>query len=209
MHDRIIELLVQKLTFALSEVDSRTRETVLAEWSLVNPSPQCPFVGVLMNRIHLALIAGCKERESIAKQIIKTTLKPFQMHLTNEIARLIMVRVNALLPEDNLLSLIEKTPDVYVRSNAPETKFHLDTYSLELSLITTSIVNITRHSVANIQIIIEEILLLEAIAKPKKTVWWKRFVEMIWKFILITGKWMLGILSAVIVAAIIYFMGIK
>ena len=58
MHDRIIELLVQKLTSALSVVDSITRETVLAEWSLVNPSPQCPFVGDLMNRIHLALVVG-------------------------------------------------------------------------------------------------------------------------------------------------------
>lgn len=209
MQDRIIELLVQKLTSAISEVDSSTRETVLAEWSLVNPSPQCPFVGALMNRIHLALVAGCRERESIAKHIINSTLKPFQMHLTNEIAKLIMVKVNALLPEDNLLSLVEKTPDVYVRSNAPETKFHQYTYSLELSSITISVVNITRHSVANIQIIIEEILLLEAIAKPKKTVWWKRFSQMIWKFILITGKWILGILSAVIVAGIIYYLGIK
>lgn len=131
------------------------------------------------------------------------------MHLTNEIAKLIMARVNALLPEDNLLLLVEKTPDVYVRSSAPKTKFHQYTYSLELSLITTSVVNITRHSIANIQIIIEEMLLIEAIAKPKKMVWWKRFVQKIWKFILITGKWMLGILSGVIVAVIIYLLGIK
>ena len=81
-----------------------------------------------------------------------------------------MNRINGLFSENYLLTLIEKTPYVYSRRNAPKNKFNQDAYSLEFSLITLSAINISRHSLANIQIVIDELLLQEAIAKPVKLI---------------------------------------
>lgn len=199
MQVRIIELLSQKLASAIREVDILNQEKVLAEWSLINPSPQCPYISDLMNRIHSALVAGLREKERLAKDIVGTTLNPFRKYLTIELAQEIMDRTNRLFSENDLLNLVEKTPDVYNRRNAPKSKFNQDAYSLELSLITLSAINITRQSLANIQTDIDEMLLQEAIAKPVKLIWWKRLLQIIWKFTKSIWKWIFGIITTVIV----------
>lgn len=209
MQDSMVELLVQKLICSIREVDIHTQDKVLAEWSLISPSPQCPFINDLMNKIHLALVAGCNEKERIAKDIVSSILKPFRTYLTSELAQEIMAKVNSLFPENSLLSLVEKTPDVYNRRNAPNNKFDQSAYALQLSLITVSAINIARQSVDNIQTVIEEMLILEAITKPVKKIWWKSLLKIGLKFTASIAKWILTIFTAVIIAIIIYAFGIK
>lgn len=86
MQAKIVELVSQKLASAIGEVDILNQEKVLAEWSLTNPSPQCPYISDLMNRIHSALIAGLREKERLGKDILNTTLNPFRKYLTGELA---------------------------------------------------------------------------------------------------------------------------
>lgn len=199
MQVRIVELLSQKLASAIREVDLINQEKVLAEWSLINPSPQCPYISDLMNRIHSGLVAGLREKERLAKDIVITTLNPFRKYLTTELAQEIMDRINTLFTENDLLNLVEKTPDVYNRSNAQKNKFNQDAYFLDFSLISLSAINISRQSLANIQIVIDELLLRETIAKPVKLTWWKHLLHIIWKFTKSIWKWIFGIVTAVII----------
>ena len=205
---KIIELLEQKLTHALDQVDKLTQEKVLTEWSSINPSQQCPYVTNLMNKLHLDLVKGCREKGNVAKEVVITTLNQFHMHLTTKLADEIIVKVKNLLPENNLITLVEKTPEVYSRASAPVNKFNLEAYSLELSLITVSVINETRQSVDNIKTAINQIMLQKEIDTPLKIAWWKYVLKIIWYFIKSIGNWIFGILASIIVAIIIYRLGI-
>ena len=205
--ERIIRVIEDKLGHALKDVDAATEEHARAAWSGICPAPTCPSVGAVMEAAHHALAHGYSERERVANEVILSTLTPIRGAVTPALVGAVMGVVTRAFPHDKFLALVQHTPGVYKRQLASPSKFDERIYSVQLALIRTSAANISRRSVGRIQTTLDEMLLHQSNLTP---VWWRRALSVIFKFIVLpVVKWVFGIASALILAALTYVLGIK
>jgi hypothetical protein len=96
---------------------------------------------------------------------------------------------------------------VYERRLAPPNRFDQRIYDLELSKVTVTVAHHSRLSMESIRTVLAEMLLQEAIANPPL---WKRAPPAMWTFVALPAvKWVFGVLSAVVIAALTYVLGVK
>lgn len=203
MQERILVLVEEKLTQVLREVDASTQEKAREAWKGINPSPSCNSVQIVMKEIHQALAHGCRERGRVAKEVLLDTLTPIRSELTSKLLGKIMAGVTKAFPENTFVALAEQTRDVYARSLAPQNRFDEKTYALEFALISVSVANISRQSVDSIRISLNELLLQKNVATPPL---WKRILK---TFFTSAVTWIFGIVSGVVIAVIVYVLGVN
>ncbi len=207
LRKELLNLVEQKLSNALKEIDVYTQEQARDAWHEIGPTPLCSSVDVVMKAIHESIARGYRDRERIAKETIVSTLAPLRSVVSTKFIEEVMSIVTNLFPSDTYLAIVQNTPDVYKRALAPNNKFNQCAFELEASLITVSAQNYSRQSIASIRTALKEMALQESIANPP---WWKRIHSVFWEFIgLPFVKWVFGIITAIIVAMIIYKLGIN
>ncbi len=156
-----------------------------------------------MKQINQICHRGLVERSEKAKEAIVSTLTGFKKFITSKFENQVMEIVGRHFLEDQYLTLVRNTKGVYERRQAPENKFNQRAFELELAAITAGSANWSRQAVSSIHTAVNELKLQRTAGTPT---WWERVRAIV---LIPTVKWVFKIIAAVIIAVILYVLGIK
>lgn len=207
MQSEILKLLESKLSESLRVVDDKTAAEIRNTWTAVNSSPACPAVGEVMRKINQICHCGLTERGEKGRETVVSTLLEFRKFLNEKFMGQALEIVARQFPEDKYLVLAKHTKGVYERQQAPLNKFSKRVYDMELTAITAGSANLSRRAVGNIRTAINELRLQRNAGMP--TTWERARKLVIHGLAVPIVKWVFSVLSLVIVAIILYVLGIK
>ncbi len=207
MQPEILKLLESKLSESLRVVDDKTATEIRNTWTAVNPSPACPAVGDVMKKINQLCHCGLTERGEKGRDAVVSTLSEFRKFLNEKFMGQALEVVARQFPEDQYLALAKNTKGVYERRQAPPNKFNERVYDIELAAISAGSANLSRRAVENIRTAVNELRLQRNAEMPTT---WERAKGFVvhWLAVPIV-KWAFSVLAAVVVAIVLYVLGIK
>jgi len=203
MHKQVLKIFEKKLTDALLVADNVALSEGRDIWKDIGPAPSCPHVGALMRNIQHALVRGHVAREKIALKVVSETVASYDKLLSSHFAEELMEVITRAFPRDHYIKFAKNTKRVYARqAQAQKNKFNENAFELELALIHASSSNMANRTISKVHTFLEDELLKKTINTPRKWVRWKVFATPLF-------KWVLGIMTALLVAFLIGYLGLN
>ena len=203
MQKQVLKIFEKKLADALLATDNVALSGGRDIWKDIGPAPSCPNVGDLMRNIKHALARGHVARDQIVLQLVAETVASYEKLLSSKFIEELMAVVTRAFPRDHYIKFAKNTRGVYARNaQAQKNKFNERAFELELSLIHASSSNMANRTTSRVRTFLEDALLKKTINTPRWWVRWKVFAAPLF-------RWVVGIMTALLVAALIAYLGLK
>ena len=203
MQKQVLKIFEKKLAEALLVADNVALSEGRDIWKDIGPAPSCPYVGDLMRNIQHALARGHVARDQKVLQLVAETVASYEKLLSSKFIEELMEVVARAFPRDHYIKFAKNTQGVYARhAQTQKNKFNERAFELELSLIHASSSNMANRTISRVRTFLEDALLKKTINTPR---WWVR-----WKvFAVPLCSWVVGIMTALLVAALIAYFGLQ
>ena len=203
MQKQVLKIFEKKLADALLATDNVALSEGRDIWKDICPAPSCPNVGDLMRNIQHALARGHVARDQIVLQLVAETVASYEKLLSSKFIEELMEVVTRAFPRDHYIKFAKNTRGVYARNaQTQKNKFNERAFEIELSLIHASSSNMANRTTSRVRTFLEDALLKKTINTPRWWVRWNVFAAPLF-------RWVVGIMTALLVAALIAYLGLK
>ena len=208
MKEQVLQLFEKKLVDALRVADDATLSEGRAILKDIGPAPSCPNVGDVMRNIQHVLAHGHVAREQAALQLVAETVSSYGKLISPKFIEELVEVITRAFPRDHYVQFAKNIQSLYARrAIGQKNKFNERAFEIELTLITVSAANMSSQAVSRVRTSLEDALLKKTIDTPR---WWVRVFSLFWKLLAAPlFKWVFGILTALLVAALVAYLGLN